>query len=439
MRSTPLGSKSFFWPALLLLLLGLAGCAPAQLAPPPITPTALAQPEPSATVTRSSVYFQLVEKPGVTPSPSPLPTRVPPPTLSPTPPLLPFDLTKGPTLIYTGRPGEMRIFWQWIASADFRVDWGVDENYALGSARVAEYDLQNHLYAFTISGLQPAALYRYRVVLDQNASLGSFRSAPAASETRLKFVSYGDTRTYPDLHDAVARQVIDLYQADPLYQTVNLMVGDFVNYGDDDATWTDELFSPAYPNIRALMANVAWLPVMGNHEGSGELYARYFPLPFTASRYTSFDYGPAHIILLDQYVDYGPGSPQYEWLKADLSLSTKTWKIVVLHEPGWSAGGGHDNSAQVQNDLQPLFEQTGVALVLGGHNHYYARAEVNGITHLTVGTGGAPLYTPIKEMPNILAVYQGTGFVRFQIDGSELFGQFIAADGQEKDSFRIKR
>ena len=33
-------------------------------------------------------------------------------------------------------------------------------------------------------------------------------------------------------------------------------------------------------NIRALMASGALAPVMGNHEGSGTLFERYFPQPF---------------------------------------------------------------------------------------------------------------------------------------------------------------
>ncbi len=424
----------------------LAACAPGAaslravpLAIPTPTPTPTAtspqpaQPQPAQ---QQSSPTQAVYLPAIQSQFTPTPTTAPLP--SPTP-LAPLALSKGPTLIYTGQPGAMRVFWQWSAAATFRLEWGSDERYAQGSADVSEYDAQNHLYAYTISGLQPAARYLYRVVLGQAASLGSFRTAPAPDETRLKFVSYGDTRTYPELHDAVAGQVIDLYRADPLYQTLNLMVGDFVAYGDEESSWVDELFAPAFANIRTLMATVAWLPVMGNHEGSGALFTRYFPLPFVAGRYASFDYGPAHIVLLDQYVPFIPGSNQYAWLVEDLKATSKTWKIVVLHEPGWSAWGGHDNNSLVQTALQPLFVQSGVALVLAGHNHYYARAMVDGIAHLTVGTGGAPLYTPFPIAPQIQAVYQGTGYARFRIDGAQLDGEFVAADGQVKDSFHLQR
>ena len=68
---------------------------------------------------------------------------------------------------------------------DFKLEWGPDEHYALGSLPVPEYDSQNHLYATTISGLEPATLYHYRVVLSQQYfSAGTFRTAPTSSETK---------------------------------------------------------------------------------------------------------------------------------------------------------------------------------------------------------------------------------------------------------------
>ena len=57
--------------------------------------------------------------------------------------------------------------------------------------------------------------------------------------------------------------------------------------------------------------------------------------------YYSFDYGPAHITVVDQYVSFAPGSAQYIWLENDLAASQKLWKFVILHEPAWSAAGGH--------------------------------------------------------------------------------------------------
>ena len=123
--------------------------------------------------------------------------------------------------------------------------------------------------------------------------------------------------------------------------------------------------------------------VRGNHEGSGGLFLKYFPYLYEPGGfYWSFDYGPAHIAVIDQYIDYSPGSTQYTWLENDLTSSTKKWKFLVFHEPGWSAGG-HNNNTAVQNYIQPLAVETGVDIIFTGHNHYYARATVDGIQHIT--------------------------------------------------------
>jgi len=39
--------------------------------------------------------------------------------------------------------------------------------------------------------------------------------------------------------------------------------------------------------------------------------------------YWSFDYGPAHFTIVNQYSTYSVGSAQYNWLKNDLETSTK--------------------------------------------------------------------------------------------------------------------
>jgi hypothetical protein len=216
--------------------------------------------------------------------------------------------------------------------------------------------------------------------------------------------------------------VDQLILSDPSYQTFNLVCGDLVSNGDSDSTWTSEMFSPSFTNIRTELANLSFLPIMGNHEGSGSLFLRYFPQPYVNAGYWSFDYGPVHVVLMDQYVSYGAGSAEYNWVKNDLASTTKLWKVVMIHEPGWSANGGHSNNTTIQTVYEPLFEQYHVALVLAGHNHYYARAMVDGIPELTVGTGGAPLYTPQTGQPNVVFTYKGNGYAKFSINGNTLTG-----------------
>jgi hypothetical protein len=175
---------------------------------------------------------------------------------------------------------------------------------------------------------------------------------------------------------------------------------------------------------------------MGNHEGSGALFKKYFPYPFVSARYWSFDYGPAHFVCIDQYRNYFPGSNQHTWLGNDLAATTKPWKFVFFHEPGWSAGG-HSNNLSVQNYIQPYCEEHGVAMVFAGHNHYYARAEVNGVQHVTTGGGGAPLYDPNPSYPNVVTSAKEHHFCKVEIDDAMLHMSVITKQDSLIDSLTI--
>jgi hypothetical protein len=176
---------------------------------------------------------------------------------------------------------------------------------------------------------------------------------------------------------------------------------------------------------------------MGNHEGSGVLFKKYFPYPFVSGRYWSFDYGPAHFVVVDQYTSYSSGSAQLTWIENDLASTTRPWKFIYLHEPGWSAGGGHENNSNVQNYIQPLCVKYGVPIVFGGHNHYYARAVVNNIQHITTGGGGAPLYTPNLSYPNIKTATRANHFCIVEINDQILHLTAVKPNGEVIDTFTI--
>jgi len=361
----------------------------------------------------------------------------PPPTQPPSS-CRAVTLKKGPTLIYTGSNTAMRVFWQWTGNSAFTLQWGTSTSYG-ASTSVSPKDTTNHLYQYDMGGLTPGTKYYYRVVTGSQCASASFFTAPAASAASVKFFAYGDTRTNGSAHNGLAGQIDAAFAADPAFQSLNLNVGDWVS-GDSESAWTGEWFASSYTNLRKQDASLADIGVRGNHEGGATFWKRYWPEPFqSGGLYWSFDYGPMHVAMLDQYTSYSAGSTQYNWLKADLANSSKTWKIVVLHEPGWSAGGGHGNNTTVQNDLQPLFQQYGVAIVFGGHNHYYARASVNGVTHLTVGGGGAPSYSPASGQPNIVKTFKGYSFGEFSISGNTLTAKIISSSGSTVDSFTITR
>lgn len=433
--------------AFLTLAILLADCGFIRATPIPSTPT---RPVYN-TITLSAGIQTLVhytqaalatEIPPVNSLPSPpaqtnIPSKTPVPEQVQT--LSPLVLSKGPDLIYAGKNTEMEIFWQGTAGKAYLLRWGQNGQYDLGQVDIGPDDSNDGIHTYVISNLQPGTLYEYQIMDGGLVTGGSFHTAPDLNTRDLDYIVYGDTRTNPDLHDQVAGRINRLYQQNPNYRTIGFLTGDLVSGGDEETSWQTGFFDTRFTEIRTELANLPIIPAAGNHDGVSPLFAKYFPFPYVAGRYWSFDYGPAHFVVLDQYTPYGVGSEQYEWFKGDLQKNQRIWTFVMLHEPGWSAGGGHSNNETVQNDLQPLFLQYGVSIVFSAHNHYYARAEKDGIFHLTVGTGGAPAYKPSGRHPEVKFLYNGLGFVRIEIKGHNLDGWFMDTTGKEIDHFQVSR
>ena len=349
---------------------------------------------------------------------------------------VPAEMRKTPYVIYNGVSAEMEVHWQLTMTTTCTFEWGIDTTYAMGSDQTQEYG-SDHQHLYTVPGLMPGIRYYYRVTLNQQYFTGTFVPAPADDATDLKFMVYGDTRSGPTTHNQIAEDVISTYTQDPDFQSFLLVTGDLVTDGNNETDWDDEFFNPTYTNIQAMLANLPYQACMGNDEGNGVLFEKYFPYPFVNDRYWSYDYGPAHIAVIDQYTDYSSGSAQLTWLENDLQTSDKLWKFICLHEPGWSAGGGYENNVNVQNDLQPIFESYGVEMVFAAHNHYYSRAVVNGIQHITTGGGGAPLVTPNPGYPNVLVTSMTNHFCKVAIDSNMLSFTAITPTGTVIDTFTI--
>ncbi|MCE5187172.1 MAG: metallophosphoesterase [Planctomycetaceae bacterium] len=342
---------------------------------------------------------------------------------------------KGPYLIYPGSNAQMTVLWQVADTVAGSIAWGTDTTYSTGSAATTEYGA-DHQHKYTITDLTPGTKYYYRVTAGAAQASGSFRTAPASDAQGVKFLVYGDTRSNANLHASVCQGMMNTIGLEPEYQTMLLHTGDWVNAADSESDWTSQFFVRSYPEMLQLQGSLPILGTIGNHEETGSLFKKYYPYPYVTTRlYWSFDYGLAHIAFLDQFTDYSAGSAQLTWLENDLANSDKKWKFIILHQNGWSAGGSHPNDTNVQTYIQPLAEQYGVQVVFGGHNHYYARAVVNGIHHVTAGGGGAPLYNPVGGQPNIVLYEKTLEFSKVSIDANSLTVESLRPDGSVIDVF----
>jgi hypothetical protein len=87
----------------------------------------------------------------------------------------------------------------------------------------------------------------------------------------------------------------------------------------------------------------------------------------------SFDYGPAHFVVLNDNRTMKIEAPAFtKWLRDDLRTSKAPWKFVCFHIPGFHSSKQHYAEQQIR-PLQPLFEETGVDMTFAGHVHNYQR------------------------------------------------------------------
>jgi VCBS repeat-containing protein len=340
------------------------------------------------------------------------------------------DVRKGPYLIYGGDPAQMTVLWQLDVFQACTIRWGPTTSYSSGTASVEpQGDTQ---YEYTITGLTPGTLYYYQV---DGVGGGVFRAAPEDSATSVKLMAFSDPQASPDGFDGACATMIDTFTRDPSFQTLAICAGDRADE-DDEATWDAQYFARPWENKLNFLARVPVSGPRGNHEGAGVVFKKYYPYPYVSDFYWSFDYGPVHIIVLDQFVDYAPGSPQYQWLVDDLAATSKPWKIIALHMPGWSADNVHENDPEVQEYIQPLCLEYGVDFVISGHNHYYARAVVSGVQHLT--TGGASDYLSEPAGGDYIVSSEGAlHHLEFDIQGRETSVTARRRDGSVIETFTV--
>jgi hypothetical protein len=289
------------------------------------------------------------------------------------------------------------------------------------------------IYALTLTNLRPSTTYSYAVEMSgQRTARRQFRTF-GANPRQVSFIAYGDSRSRPELHTRVARQFPG---HDPAFL---LHTGDLVARGRDYALWSREFFNP----LRDVIDCVPILPALGNHEEDGTNYFAYFHLP-DPERWYAFDVGPVHVLALDYHFEKAD-HPQFEFARRDLTSTRAPWKIVFLHYPVFNVGG-HMTTWGLDTYL-PLFHEAEVSLVLGGHSHVYerfrpvapvTRPTTGGITFITTGGGGAPLY-PVYDHPALAAKASTNHFVVFEATRERLRGRAYNTEGAVFDRFELRK
>jgi len=304
-----------------------------------------------------------------------------------------------------------------------------------GEASITRIASTNTVYLFevTLTNLRPDSVYSY------SAECAGAQTPPkrfrtfARDQRKVTFIAYGDDRTNPNIHAAVAAN-FKRYSPNFILHT-----GDLVANGQRYELWGREFFGP----LANVLDEVPLLPSIGNHEADGDKYVFYMRLP-GKERHYSYDLGPVHVLALDFHFDKDTDS-QFAFAKEDLMKSKAPWKIVYLHYPVFNIGGHATGWAH--STYLPLFHEAKVDLVVTGHSHIYERffpiadetgADAWPITHITTGGGGAPLAASYPHPA--LAAWAGTNhFMLFEATATTMKGRAINTNNVVIDSFELSK
>ena len=182
----------------------------------------------------------------------------------------------------------------------------------------------------------------------------------------------------------------------------------------------------------------------------------------TPENYYSWTWGDALFVVLDVYrTEIAPGSTpadpgkpnnwdwtlgrtQYDWMRSVLENSTANHKFVFAHHsrgqgrggvvwaPGYEWGGMQNNQYKFDQyrpgwgkPIQKVFEDTGVDVFFQGHDHLFAKEQLNGVVYQEVPmpsdityaigyTANATAYTDPAVDPTCSRL-DGTGHIRVNV------------------------
>ena len=191
------------------------------------------------------------------------------------------------------------------------------------------------------------------------------------------------------------------------------------------------------------VVTVPYFLTVGNHDAhpkvprSEKIFKEQVDLPGN-ELYYSFVAGNSLFIVLDSYIDDQEKritGEQYAWLEGVLAHASQKHKFVFLHHPlytepgkGHHSGDSLDKYPKDRDRLETLLVKSRLDAVFAGHEHFYQRKSVDGITHVITGGGGAPLYGDEKDG----AFHH---YIVMTVDGGTVSGEVVDINGKVRDRF----
>lgn len=179
----------------------------------------------------------------------------------------------------------------------------------------------------------------------------------------------------------------------------------------------------------------------------------------------SFDFGPIHFLQYSTEHDFDPGSPQHDFISADLAAVDRTktpWVVVGGHRPiyidsvNWSPLVEDEDlvvAAALRAALEDIFLKYQVDVTWHGHHHSYQRtcklahgkcvassSNVPAPVHLVIGHGGFGLSPNVHLWrPRIFEkVVLLHGYLRVEANATHMRQQsVVSSTGLLMDDFTL--
>ncbi len=269
-------------------------------------------------------------------------------------------------------------------------------------------DKEVFLYEATLDDLTPGTTYEYRIVDEGELNIGDYHTFTTQTNNKEAYslMYLADPQENAETgYMAYAYAIYNVSQFSEINYELVMSPGDLVNDHDIRSQWNmffeySSMFSFNIPFAAALgnhelpdistdEVNVMGFDAYQNLPNNGPMYNVFDVLEednrsidFDIGKTYSFDYGFAHIVVIDTeiYCDGTTVCSNYDtanagllntWVRNDINNSDAEWQIVMLHRGPYSMSYDTNN---VRNSLVPVLEECGVDLVLAGHDHQYSRA-----------------------------------------------------------------
>ena len=243
----------------------------------------------------------------------------------------------------------------------------------------------------------------------------------------------------------------------------------------------DEVYARQREFLGAVGRSASLFLVNGNHEQAalcnldgtpdnaavyvGRARMKFFPLPAPDAFYTgngepvanigllrdyyAWTWGDALFVVIDPYwhspvaVDNKAGTrqheqgrrqggtlgdAQYRWLTGTLTESKARWKFVFAHHVNGTGRGGIECASQGEwgGKIHGLLVRTGVTIFFQGHDHLFARQELDGVVYQSCPNPADPTYQAFnRDAYRSGDILPNSGHVRVTVSPKEVNVEYI--------------